>query len=86
MTAASHSCATPSHLRGAMSMTAAYLPQGAHREPMLYVPELSRRARGVDIWAALKSLGRTGLAELIDRNCRCAERFADGSRAPVSRF
>jgi glutamate/tyrosine decarboxylase-like PLP-dependent enzyme len=66
------------HLRGAMSMTAAYLPQGAHREPMLYVPELSRRARGVDTWAALKSLGRSGLAELIDRNCRCARRFADG--------
>jgi glutamate/tyrosine decarboxylase-like PLP-dependent enzyme len=68
----------PEHLRGAMSMTAAYLPQGAHREPMLYVPELSRRARGVDTWAALKSLGRSGLAELIDRNCRCAKRFADG--------
>ena len=71
----------PEHLRGAMSMTAAYLPQGAHREPMLYVPELSRRARGVDIWAALKSLGRSGLAELIDRNCRCAARFADGLAA-----
>ena len=66
------------HLRGAMSMTAAYLPQGGHREPMLYVPELSRRARGVDTWAALKSLGRTGLGELIDRNCRCATRFAAG--------
>ncbi|MEO8595586.1 MAG: aminotransferase class V-fold PLP-dependent enzyme [Candidatus Solibacter sp.] len=63
-------------LRGAMSLTAAYLPQGAHREPLMYVPELSRRARGVDIWAALKSLGRAGLAELIDRNCRCAELFA----------
>ena len=68
----------PDHLRGAMSLTAAYLPQGGHREPLMYVPELSRRARGVDIWAALKSLGRSGLAELIDRNCRCAKRFADG--------
>jgi glutamate/tyrosine decarboxylase-like PLP-dependent enzyme len=65
-------------LRGAMSLTAAYLPQGARREPLMYVPELSRRARGVDTWAALKSLGRSGLAELIDRNCRCAARFADG--------
>ena len=65
----------PEHLRGAMSLTAAYLPQGAHREPCIYVPELSRRARGVDIWAALKSLGRSGLAELIDRNCRCATTF-----------
>jgi len=68
-------------LRGAMSMTAAYLPQGGHREPMLYVPELSRRARGVDTWAALKSLGRSGLAELIDRNCRGAARFAEGLAA-----
>jgi glutamate/tyrosine decarboxylase-like PLP-dependent enzyme len=68
----------PEHLRGAMSLTAAYLPQGGHREPSQYVPELSRRARGVDIWAALKSLGRSGLGELIDRNCRYARRFADG--------
>jgi glutamate/tyrosine decarboxylase-like PLP-dependent enzyme len=66
------------HLRGAMSLTAAYLPQGVHREPSQYVPELSRRARGVDTWAALKSLGRSGLGELIDRNCRCATRFAEG--------
>ena len=69
----------PEHLRGAMSMTAAYLPQGEpSRTHAQYVPELSRRARGVDIWAALKSLGRSGLAELIERNCRCAKRFADG--------
>ena len=66
------------HLTGAMSLTAAYLPQGARREPLNFVPEFSRRARGVDIWAALKSLGRTGLGELIDRNCRYAKRFADG--------
>jgi glutamate/tyrosine decarboxylase-like PLP-dependent enzyme len=64
-------------LAGAMSVTAAYLPQGAHREPSQFVPELSRRARGVEVWAALKSLGRSGLAELIDGNCRCARRFAE---------
>jgi len=40
----------PEDLRGAMSLTAAYLPQGEHREPSQYVPELSRRARGVEIW------------------------------------
>jgi len=68
-------------LRATMGMTAAYLPQGAHREPSQYVPELSRRARGVDIWAALKSLGRSGLAELIERCCRLAQRFADGLAA-----
>lgn len=64
-------------LKGAMSLTAAYLPQGGHREPSQYTPELSRRARGVEIWAALKSLGRAGLADLIERNCRFARRFAE---------
>lgn len=64
-------------LKCAMSLKAAYLPQGAHREPSQYTPELSRRARGVEIWAALKSLGRTGLADLIERNCRFAHRFAE---------
>jgi glutamate/tyrosine decarboxylase-like PLP-dependent enzyme len=72
----------PAHLRGAMSLSAAYLPQGDHREPSQYVPELSRRARGVEIWAALKSLGRSGLSEIIERNCCCSRRFAEGlSRA-----
>jgi glutamate/tyrosine decarboxylase-like PLP-dependent enzyme len=66
----------PAMLKSAMSLTAAYLPQGEHREPSQYTPELSRRARGVEIWAALKSLGRAGLADLIDRNCRHARRFA----------
>ena len=67
-------------LKSAMSVTAAYLPQGEHREPSQYTPELSRRARGVEIWAALKSLGRTGLADLIERNCRLARRFAEALR------
>jgi glutamate/tyrosine decarboxylase-like PLP-dependent enzyme len=64
-------------LKSAMSVTAAYLPQGGHREPSQYTPELSRRARGVEIWAALKSLGRSGLADLIERNCRLARCFAE---------
>jgi glutamate/tyrosine decarboxylase-like PLP-dependent enzyme len=63
-------------LKRAMSVTAAYLPQGEHREPSQFTPELSRRARGVEIWAALRSLGRSGLSDLIDRNCRMARRFA----------
>jgi glutamate/tyrosine decarboxylase-like PLP-dependent enzyme len=63
-------------LNGAMSLTAAYLPQGGHREPSQFTPELSRRARGVEVWAALRSLGRSGLAEIIERNCRHARRFA----------
>jgi glutamate/tyrosine decarboxylase-like PLP-dependent enzyme len=64
----------------ATNVQAAYLEPGADREPMHWTPESSRRARGVEVWAALKSLGRTGLAEMIERNCRCATRFAEGLR------
>jgi glutamate/tyrosine decarboxylase-like PLP-dependent enzyme len=71
----------PETLRAAMSVSAAYLIQGDVREPAQFTPELSRRARGVEIWAALRSLGRQGLAELIERNCRQAARFAEGLRA-----
>lgn len=70
----------PEHLRAAMTIRAAYLIMGEHREPWQYTPEASRRARGIEIWAALKSLGRKGLAEMIERNCRLASRFADGLR------
>jgi len=69
-------------LRAAMAITAEYLPtESVHRNPSDYVPELSRRARGVDIWAALRSLGRSGVAELIERNCRQARRFGEGLAA-----
>jgi glutamate/tyrosine decarboxylase-like PLP-dependent enzyme len=71
----------PEHLRAAMTVGAAYLIAGAGREPSQYTPDMSRRARGVEIWAALRSLGRTGLADLIERNCRHAARFAEGLRA-----
>jgi glutamate/tyrosine decarboxylase-like PLP-dependent enzyme len=60
-------------LRATMSISASYLPQGAHREPSQFTPEVSRRARGIEIWAALRSLGRSGLAEMIERNCRHAQ-------------
>ncbi len=71
----------PAHLLAAMSISAAYLPKTEHREPSLFTPELSRRARGIEIWAALKSLGRSGLAKLIEGNCQCALRFAEGLAA-----
>jgi glutamate/tyrosine decarboxylase-like PLP-dependent enzyme len=71
----------PESLKAAMSISAPYLPQGEVREPMQYTPEASRRARGVEVWAALRSLGREGLAALIERNCRYATRFAEGFRA-----
>lgn len=68
-------------LRAAMAISAEYLPTGsAFRNPADYVPELSRRARGVEVWAALRALGRTGVIELIERNCRQARRFAEGLR------
>jgi glutamate/tyrosine decarboxylase-like PLP-dependent enzyme len=70
------------HLRNAMTISAGYLQVGDTREAAQYVPEASRRARGVEIWAALKSLGRSGLADMVERHCRLAGRFAEGlSRA-----
>jgi glutamate/tyrosine decarboxylase-like PLP-dependent enzyme len=72
----------PEALRMAMAASsAAYLQQSDRREPDAHTPEMSRRARGADIWAALRSLGRSGLADLIERNCHYATRFADGLRA-----
>ena len=66
------------YLSAAMPTRAAYLIEGQKREPSHHVPELSRRARGIEIWAALRSLGRTGLANLIERCCRHATAFAEG--------
>jgi len=67
----------PRSLAAAMAVTADYLPgSGVERTPCDYTPELSRRARGVEVWAALHSLGREGLAELVDRNCAQAREFA----------
>ena len=71
----------PKALSAAMGMTAAYLPDPAGRDPADFTPELSRRARGVEVWAALRSLGRTGLAAMIERCCRHATRFAEGLAA-----
>ena len=71
----------PEPLRAAMGVTAAYLPDSMMREPAAHAPELSRRARGVAVWAVLRALGRSGLADLIERNCRQAARFADGLQA-----
>jgi glutamate/tyrosine decarboxylase-like PLP-dependent enzyme len=68
-------------LRSAMAITADYLPTSEFRNPSDFTPELSRRARGVEVWAALRSLGRAGVSELIERNCRQARRFAAGLAA-----
>jgi glutamate/tyrosine decarboxylase-like PLP-dependent enzyme len=66
-------------LQAAMAITAEYLPtESADRNPSDFTPELSRRARGTEVFAALHSLGRAGLAELFERNCAQARRFAQG--------
>jgi glutamate/tyrosine decarboxylase-like PLP-dependent enzyme len=62
-------------LARATAISAAYLPPDDR-----LTPEASRRARGVEVWAALMSLGRSGLADMIERNCAYATRFADGFR------
>jgi glutamate/tyrosine decarboxylase-like PLP-dependent enzyme len=72
----------PEALGRAMSITAAYYPDPSlKREPMQWGPESSRRARAIEIWAALRSLGAKGVADLIERTCRYAARFAEGFRA-----
>jgi glutamate/tyrosine decarboxylase-like PLP-dependent enzyme len=72
----------PENLRQAMSASnAAYLTQSAAREPWQFTPDSSRRARGIELWAAMRSLGRSGLREMIERNCRQARLFADLLRA-----
>jgi glutamate/tyrosine decarboxylase-like PLP-dependent enzyme len=70
----------PEALRGSMSMQAAYLVEQATREPFHWSPEFSRRARGIEVWAALATLGREGVAELVERCCLLAVRFAEGLR------
>lgn len=71
----------PKTLRAAMAVTAAYLDLRDRREPADYNPELSRRARGVELWAGLRSMGRSGMAEIVERTSSHAKRFAAGLKA-----
>ncbi len=74
-------CADEAAHRGAMSLAAAYIiATSEQRDPHEFVPEESRRARAVPVYAALRSIGRRGFAELIERNCRQARCFADRLR------
>lgn len=69
-------------LRSAMAITAEYLPtETPFRNPADFTPELSRRGRGVEVWAALRQLGRSGIDDLVRRCCGHAQRFAEGLRA-----
>jgi glutamate/tyrosine decarboxylase-like PLP-dependent enzyme len=72
--------AHPDAHRAAVAVTASYLmhtDDGAARDQIDWTPEFSRRARGFPVYAALRSLGRTGVAELVDRCCAHARRFAE---------
>lgn len=68
-------------LHAAMNSTAAYLAAGQGRDGLAYSPEMSRRARGIEVWAAIRSMGREGVADLVSRCCSLAKRFAEGLRA-----
>ena len=61
--------------RRAMAISASYLPSSEY-EPGHFTPELSRRARGFPLWAMLRTLGRQGLHEMVQRHCRCARQLA----------
>jgi len=76
-------CAHPEDHVAAMSYSAAYLTgsESVSYGPGDLVPESSRRARGFAVWAALQELGRDGIAELVDRCCALARRFAEGLAA-----
>jgi len=71
----------PNALRAAMSIQASYLVHAEARDPGNYSPELSRRARGVELWAGLRSLGRQGMAAIVERTSSHARQFAAGLRA-----
>lgn len=73
-------CREASHLTAAMAASASYLMMDGAREPLNFTPEMSRGARGIAPWAALRSLGRSGLADLIERTCAHATHFADALR------
>jgi glutamate/tyrosine decarboxylase-like PLP-dependent enzyme len=72
-------CAHPDAHRAAMGIRAGYLIHGpdGDRDPLDYNPEFSRRARGFPVYAAIQTLGRSGIADLVERCCALARRFAD---------
>ncbi|WP_448612590.1 pyridoxal phosphate-dependent decarboxylase family protein [Modestobacter sp. URMC 112] len=75
-------CRNPAAHRAAMSVQASYLEQGTGaRDPMDWNPEFSRRARAVGVYATLRSLGRSGVAALVERSVAHAQRFAQALEA-----
>jgi glutamate/tyrosine decarboxylase-like PLP-dependent enzyme len=72
-------CAHPQAHQAAMGVRASYLihASGGERDEVDYTPDFSRRARGFTVYAALRALGRSGVAELVERSCALASRFAE---------
>lgn len=71
-------CKDAEAVHDVFGVSATYLMQDANRQPNNFTPELSRRARGVEFWATLKSLGRQGVADIVDRSCHFATLFRSG--------
>ncbi|MDA0707969.1 MAG: aminotransferase class V-fold PLP-dependent enzyme, partial [Proteobacteria bacterium] len=70
-------CRDPAAIPNFFGVSASYLVEGGSRENYHFTPELSRRARGIEVWAALKHLGKDGFADLIERTCSFAVKFAN---------
>lgn len=71
-------CRNRDALTGALHMTGSYIVYSPQRDGMLYTPEMSRRARIVELWATLKSMGRTGVSQLVEDLHQKAAYFAEG--------
>ena len=74
-------CKKPEALVSALQMSGSYIAYSENRDGMLYTPEMSRRGRALDLWATLKTLGKSGVEELVDGLCQRARQAADGLRA-----
>jgi glutamate/tyrosine decarboxylase-like PLP-dependent enzyme len=74
-------CRHPEALVAAMQQTGSYIPYSENRDGMLYTPEMSRRGRVVELWATLKTLGRSGIEELVDGLCARAQQAAGQLKA-----
>jgi glutamate/tyrosine decarboxylase-like PLP-dependent enzyme len=69
-------CKHPAALAAAMQASGSYLVYSENRDGMLYTPEMSRRSRAVELWATLKTIGQSGVAELVEGLCERAGQFA----------
>lgn len=74
-------CKNKEFLISAMQLSGSYIQYSNERDGMLYTPEMSKRARAIELWAVLKFLGRKGVADLVDGLCELAEQFSQKLRS-----